>query len=324
MSPRSPGRVKEMHAVQLTQKYALATAQCTERDNALGIILQQWKSQGYASHVEAGYRLLDVLYEGLQRHYPIDFLRRWELLKFVQTQSPQSLPSKLSIDGVGVGSSMALAACRRFVDRVDTSAESGFHLTFVECDADRERPLALQLWTATHGALQRLGADGVLVLSVQELYQTNTQLLLWVLFQSFATVHIVQPAACSLTSNDKYVVAIGYRPEVYRTQFEKDVSLPLGDPMEMMELCPVSWIAYILNLQTQFTHFKETMQRQVEAVTRLLIRSYPRWTYAQSREFTRRCLADPNAKLYCQRYLETLQLSSNCNASEVSSTHCAL
>jgi len=160
-------------------------------------------------------------------------------------------------------------------------------------------------WHQSHLALCALKDDGEFVLEMNELYNSNHQILIWILNQVFTSVHISKPATSRILSTQKFVACTGFKKNKFNEEFRDLLPDAVGRPTLLADTCPISWFSYITAIQKKFTAHRESWQRKTVELVEIMIKSKK-----ATEEFKNDCLNDSAREAFLEKFIES-QLKIN-------------
>ena len=293
--------------VLLDQQYVTHTPKPFARDDALAISVHKWQQRGRSNFFDLGCRLLSGMC-GIQRvsNHSLDYLKIWDILfaekeRFLQIKQPFY---SIHADA-GMNTTDYSSATKEFLYQT-----TGMYQGISDELSDRNILLSTvtgfgaitDLWSQSEDSLLPLGEGGTFILQVGELYHRQTQLLLWVMFQSFEQVSVVKPPPSNAFDNEKYIVCHHFK----RTVYSHSYTARMKESAELFEGCPLSWFSYISHIEDQFRKEKEIAQRKAEIITSLLVLHHPQLSGKSLEVFEQDLTSGKNIEKYCARYLESV------------------
>jgi hypothetical protein len=155
-------------------------------------------------------------------------------------------------------------------------------------------------WKDSFTAMDALHKGGRYILEIEEAYDKNTQILLWILSECFKYVVVRKPATSSQTSSGKFVICTGFRSGTFCSRFKERFCEMALEPLLLGDECPVMWFSHITNMQNYFTKQAEAFDRRVVMVSEM----FQKHGILDLVKLQEVCRLDHNHRQYLQEFVQ--------------------
>jgi hypothetical protein len=155
-------------------------------------------------------------------------------------------------------------------------------------------------WNDSFIAMDLLHEGGRYTLDIDEAYDKNMQILLWILSECFDNVVIRKPATSIQTNSYKFVVCTCFKASTFRTRFRERFREIALEPLLLGDECPVVWFSHMSNMQNYFTKQAEACQHQAVQLSDMF-QAYGIKDLVQFKEI---CDKDHNLRKYLHEFVQ--------------------
>jgi hypothetical protein len=273
------------------------------RDNALHLKRNKMVSQGKGISLQLVSDILNPT-SGVHKMLALDprSVSLWEVM------APEDILDGTHVLHLGdvitsVNVVRMVGTCKSFQIGGEVSAYSSRVQTAQDVPLPITRVISTQScdkWEDSFVAMDLLQDKGGYILEIEEVYDKNTQILIWILAECFQQVVAQKPATSLQTSSDKFVVCSGFNASTFRTRFRGRFREMALEPLLLGDECPVNWFSHITKMQNYFTTHAEAFQRRVIKVSEML----QTYRITDLTKFKETCDQDHNLRQYMQEFVQ--------------------
>lgn len=159
-------------------------------------------------------------------------------------------------------------------------------------------------------SLEVLADGGLLVIKIQEFYQHETKLVLWLLYNVFQKVSITKPKTSACSNNSKYVVCSCFRRSVYVQKYQETCAKIRKTNNTLLLEFPLGWSHWLTDKQNQYTLIKEKWITKSLHTCNILLTEAPYLSQKELDMLVGICWKDANIRQFMNSFINRIFLDN--------------